>query len=240
MRRNMHCETLETRIHELLDQGRGLADDPAIAEHVASCSECAEVVAAYQAMVDGVDALPAPEPSAGFLDGIIWPSVATYSPNDNGAPQRMGGSFADAGIAGRQPSVGWIAAAATLAIAASLMVITLLRSTPDSPNTRQAPRVASIGSPEDTSALFAGMHPEQVRAVCQTTGRRLVSLPAAVRRVTAESDTEKFTTHIRPVVGPMGAAWKAVKRKFPSSSNASPDPGADTGSIRARDSILIG
>ena len=227
----MHCETLEIRIHELLDHGRGLADDPAIAEHVASCSECGEVVAAYQAMLDGVDALPAPEPSGGFLDGIRWPTVAKHSPNDDRATRPTGTSLADGGMADRKPSVGWIAATATLAIAASLLVMALLRSTPDSSNVLQAPGFASNGSPGDTSALFA---------VCQTTGRSLVSLPATVRRVTAESDTARFTTHIRPVVVPMGAAWEAVKRKFPSSSTAPPDPGADTSWICASDSVLFG
>ncbi len=60
----MTCEEFEDRLNEVLDERRRPEWDAPLRMHGHSCAACRELAASYGVMLDGLHALPTPEPAA--------------------------------------------------------------------------------------------------------------------------------------------------------------------------------
>ncbi len=53
----MHCVEFEMRLNDLLDERAALGDDSLLESHAAECPQCADLLGAHVALLDGVEAL---------------------------------------------------------------------------------------------------------------------------------------------------------------------------------------
>jgi hypothetical protein len=53
----MHCVEFEMRLNDLLDERAPLGGDSLLESHAAECSQCADLLGAHMALLDGVEAL---------------------------------------------------------------------------------------------------------------------------------------------------------------------------------------
>ena len=213
----MQCEELEIRIHELLDRRELPGDDPAVAAHAAVCTECGELVAACKAMLDGVEALPMPDPSEQFVASVL-------------------DRAADSAAVRRRSSGHLLSIAASLAVAASLLIAFAFWWQRQEPNPAGPSDIATSNDRQPEPTAIVKLFPEQLQSeqihgLCLTTGHNIATLPQTVRRVASSPDGSGLAGRIRPVTRPMGFAIGILKRTLPAGTEKTSDADHDTGWI---------
>lgn len=215
MSSDTQCEKLENLVHEILDRHESPSEDSTVARHAAECTQCAEFVAACEAMLDGVNALPMLEPSEHFLNDVLT-SVAS-------------------GAAETKRSQGhWLAMAASLAVAASLLVavtswwlgkqtdqpsqIDIAVTTPDQQSPTAVARISSYP-----------FHADHIHAVCHTTGLSIATFPKIFRRVVASPESSNLVGKIRPITRPVGVVWEILTRTLPADTESNHEADGNTG-----------
>jgi hypothetical protein len=112
----MRCVEFETRLNELLDGRASPAVDAALSAHARRCPSCAEMLAGYEALLDGVASLP-PVAMTAAASGALAPHVVAAIKTQSSEARSFGGGSVEimplAAIA-----VDSVAAEATVAEAA--------------------------------------------------------------------------------------------------------------------------
>jgi hypothetical protein len=67
----MHCDRFELRLQQLLDQRRPLDDDFELVQHADRCADCAELLAATEAMLAGFDGFSLEPVQADLAETVV-------------------------------------------------------------------------------------------------------------------------------------------------------------------------
>lgn len=123
----MTCDEFEGQLQEVLDQRRTPAADPFLGKHAKSCFPCQRKLQLYEALFDGLELAEAPSLGADFSQEI----------------SRV------ASVGRRSP---WkVGLAASIAVAASLLVVVAINSGGGEPGAAES--VANEASPTDPQAV---------------------------------------------------------------------------------------
>jgi hypothetical protein len=184
----MRCAEFEPCLNEVLDQRLWLDANPALAEHVQTCSECRKLAAAYEAVVVGLGETRLPQPSADLTSRVLADVTA-----GGASPSRTdvaGGSFGLTGLrqmpaasverrrAGRAPSRSWMAVAA---MAAAVLIAVVMRFGAVDP----------AKPPEQRQNVLAAGQKPQDSALAETSDPADLS-PAAHRVAANESPSDRL------------------------------------------------
>src|SRR2546430_2405256 len=110
----MNCDEFQVGLHASLD-GLPLTDAASFEQHLASCLACRELNAAALRLRDGLRLLTPPTPPTGFANQIVSRALAERR------------------LRLRRQVVGAVAVAASLLVAATLLILSSQRKTPDQP-----------------------------------------------------------------------------------------------------------
>jgi hypothetical protein len=186
----MRCDELEQRLNQLLDQRQPLDADPDVAAHTCACPACAETVAAYRAMLAGVEALDPPEPTEAFTTRLLQVRQ-----------QRS--------MRRRVTYALLLATAAAILLAAWPWLAAWKQEATNPPVAQQTPTFPLV-PPEVT--------PQRLQDMFQTTGRGLITLPETFRRVASSPEADRLAGRLRTVTEPVTAAWQVLRSVLPRST----------------------
>ena len=259
----MQCHELENKLNQLQDARLPLQNDTALAEHTKTCEACRTEVHLHQAMLDGAEMLALPELSEGFTKRVTLAALAQSSKTDitsvsnsadsksrirepNSVGQSINTTSTTQTVTPTSSYRGSMAfrVIATLAVAASLFLVVGLglQTWKNQNNALPTSPITTNGTPNDNVAISTPLlfehlptsFPEnKLQLVCQSTGRGMASLPQAVRWMANSPEGSVVASHMRPVTQPVGAAFKVLRKSWPSSSSQSSKSSGDTSWITA-------
>jgi hypothetical protein len=205
----MHCVQFEMRLNELLDERSSPDADFDLAEHARDCSDCADLLAGHELLLDGVQTLESPGAAADFTVRV----AANYA-------VRVAAELADT----RRPrwrswmwSVPAVAAAALVAV--GLWRMLNAPSYEDGSTARSVTTNSHLVAPgvaPDVNDPY-GQYVNQAKAMTEELrGRRIEWV-------------EQMADGLKPVADSMSAALHALRRTLPGGdapvrSSAEPPP----------------
>ncbi|HEV3418471.1 MAG TPA: hypothetical protein VG056_16735 [Pirellulales bacterium] len=184
----MHCVQFEMRLNELLDERSSPDADLELVEHARDCSDCADLLAAHELLLDGVETLESPGAGADFA-------------------VRVAAELADA----RRPRWrSWIwsvpAVAATALIAVGLWRVLNAPSYEDGSTARSVP--------SNSHPVAAGVAPDVTDRYFQYYGSQAKAMTEEFRGRRIEW-VEQLADGLKPVADSMSAALHALRRTLP-------------------------
>jgi len=102
----VRCEEFEQHLNDLLDERRRADGDAELSAHASTCAACERSLRDYEALLEGVALLEAPEPSAELAARVLARHAATAR-----SPRRRlalaGLALAATVVVAALPAVGW-------------------------------------------------------------------------------------------------------------------------------------